>query len=152
MLSIADYGAAIWWKSRRSLAPLQAIQSKAARRILGVFRTTPNAPTELEAALLPPAIRIERQVALYGVRLRNLPLDNPTAKALRNTTTPTLLIPITLGYKIVVPKAETRLQAVQLRNSNLINSAHKAQIQEATKRAWKKHYDKAREKTAPHYS
>ena len=152
VVSVADYGAPIWWKSRRSVAPLQAIQSKAARRILGVFRTTPNAPIELEAALLPPAIRIERQVALYGVRLRNLPFDNPAAKALRNTTTPASLIPISSGFEIVIPKAKTRLQAIQLCNKNLVDGAYKAQIQEATEKAWAQHYEKARAKKEPHHS
>ena len=152
MVSVADYGAPIWWKSRCSLAPLQAIQSKAARRILGVFRTTLNAPTELEAALLPLAIRVKRQVALYGVRVRNLPFNNQTAKALRNTTIPTSLIPLSSGYEVAVPKVKTRLQAVQLRNLNLIHGTHKVQIQGATERAWKQHYEKARAKTTPHHS
>ena len=58
--TVADYGAPVWWKSHRSIQPLEAIQNKAVKRILGVFRSSPTEPTELEAALLPPRIQLER--------------------------------------------------------------------------------------------
>ena len=86
------------------------------------------------------------------MRLRKLPFDNQTARALRNTTTPTSLIPLSSGYEIVVPRAKTRLQAVQLRNSRLTNGAYKAQIKEATEKAWEQHFEKARTKNTPHHS
>ena len=152
VVSVADYGAPVWWKSKRSVAPLQAIQSKAARKILGVFRTAPVEPTELEASLLPPAIRIERQVALYGTRLEELPGSNPIAKALQDTPIPPALRPTTLGYEVVVPKAKTRLQAIRLRNERLQTVAPKAEIQLATERAWKISYEKAKTKKGPHHS
>ena len=143
--SVADYGAPVWWKPNRSVAPLQAIQSKAARKILGVFRTTPIEPTEVEAALLPPKIRLERQVALYGLRLQRIP-DNPTAKALENTSRPVTQTPISNGVALVKPKCTTRLQAIKLRNGTLQGSPgdSKAQIWNAAKEAWRKSFDKAR--------
>lgn len=150
--SVADYGAPVWWKSGRSTAPLQAIQTRAAKKILGVFRTSPTEPVELEAGLLPPLIRIERQVAQYGLRLMNLPHDNPTAKALQDTCLPRTRIPITDGYEIVRPKARTRLQAIKHRNTFFTDTLpeNKQQIQQATDRAWRTSYQKAKNKKQGH--
>jgi hypothetical protein len=52
--STLDYGSPVWWKPGRSIIALDAIQGKAARRILKAFRTTPALPAALEPGLLPP--------------------------------------------------------------------------------------------------
>jgi hypothetical protein len=61
---------------------LDAIQGKAARRILGVFRTAPALPVALEAGLLPPTVRLERLSVIYGMRVRDLPHNHPVPEAL----------------------------------------------------------------------
>jgi hypothetical protein len=86
--SALDYGSPVWWKPSRSIALLESIQSKAARRILGVFRTAPALPTALEAGLPPPAVRLERLSVLYGLRVKDLPGEHPVSKAIEETTLP----------------------------------------------------------------
>ena len=81
-----------------------------------MFRTSPTEPTELEAALLPLQIRLEPQVTLYGLRLRNLPSENPIFIALREKS------PLSLGrttfnrIELIPVKAQTRIQAIKHRD------------------------------------
>jgi hypothetical protein len=86
--SALDYGSPVWWKPSRSIALLESIQSKAARRILGVFRTAPALPIALEAGLPPPAVRLERLSVLYGLRVKDLLGEHPVSKAIEETTLP----------------------------------------------------------------
>ena len=61
--SVADYGSPIWWKGQAQLKrPLQALQNLGLRKILGVFKTAPILPMEVEAALLPSSIRLNTSV------------------------------------------------------------------------------------------
>jgi hypothetical protein len=100
-----DYGSPIWWKPGRSIAPLESIQSKAARRILGVFRTAPALPTALEAGLPPPAVRLERLSVLYGLRVKDLPGEHPVSKAIEETRC----------TETQTPKDQTQLQGIKRR-------------------------------------
>ena len=53
--SVADYGSPIWWRGQAQFErPLQALQNLALRKILGVFKTAPIVPMEVEAALSAP--------------------------------------------------------------------------------------------------
>ncbi|EDN93946.1 hypothetical protein SS1G_09813 [Sclerotinia sclerotiorum 1980 UF-70] len=53
--SIADYGSILWWKGQNQFKKiLQSLQNLALRKILGVFKTSPIKPMEIEAALCPP--------------------------------------------------------------------------------------------------
>jgi hypothetical protein len=63
--SSLDYSSPVWWKPGRSITALDAIQGKAARRILGVFRTALALPVALKAGLLPPTVRLERLTWWY---------------------------------------------------------------------------------------
>ena len=82
--TVADYGSPIWFQTGRSIQPFEAIQNKAARKILGVFKTAPTAPTGLEAGLLPPSMRLKRQAILYSLRTKELQGDHPISKATRD--------------------------------------------------------------------
>ena len=114
--SISDYGAPIWWKSRRSLAPLNAIHGKAIRKVLGVFKTTPTLPVEHESFLLPPILRIERQVARYSIRLKNLPENHPVTRALKEVTPLENTRRIVSGYEgFKPPKEGSKLQGIERR-------------------------------------
>ena len=63
VVSVADYRSIIWWRGQSSLIqPLQAIQNLAARKILGVFKTAPIAPIEVESALPPVAVRLNTNI------------------------------------------------------------------------------------------
>ena len=67
--SVADYGSILWWnyKNKSLIRPLQAIQNLATRRILGVFKTAPITPLELESAILPPDIRLSNSLYKYAL-------------------------------------------------------------------------------------
>jgi hypothetical protein len=114
--SSLDYGSPVWWKPSRSISVLEAIQGKAARRILGVFRTAPALPAALEAGLLPPPkVRLERLSALYGLRVRDLPDNHPVPKALTKTTLPYNTRPPSDSVEIPQPKETTQLQGIKRR-------------------------------------
>jgi len=49
-----------------NLHSIQAIQNAATKKILGVFKTAPSQPCEVETSLLPPLIRLARSRHLYA--------------------------------------------------------------------------------------
>ena len=76
--SVADYGSIIWWKNQTQFyKPLQALQNLALRKILGVFKTSPIVPMELEAALYPPSIRLNTTLRKYAIRQLKLAQNHP---------------------------------------------------------------------------
>ena len=76
--SVADYGSVIWWKGQAQFKkPLQALQNLALRKILGVFRTAPIVPMEVEASLLPPSIRLSKSVRQYAFHALKLAPSHP---------------------------------------------------------------------------
>jgi Reverse transcriptase (RNA-dependent DNA polymerase)/Endonuclease-reverse transcriptase len=76
--SIADYGSAIWWKGQAQFKkPLQALQNLGLRKILGVFKTAPIIPMEVEAALQPPGIRLNTSLRKYAIRALKLAPSHP---------------------------------------------------------------------------
>ena len=78
VVSVADYGSVIWWRGQASLLrPLQAIQNLAVRKILGVFKTAPIIPMEVEAAVLPPRVRLNTNIRQYAFRLLKLSPEHP---------------------------------------------------------------------------
>ena len=73
--SVADYGSILWYKdtiSEAKLAPLQAIQNLALRKVLGVFKIAPIKPIEVEGAIVPPKIRLSHYIRRYALRLLKL--------------------------------------------------------------------------------
>jgi ribonuclease HI len=86
--SVADYGSPIWWKGQASLARrMQALQNLGLRKILGTWKTTPIAPMEVEAALAPPAIRLNTNARRYALRIAKLQLTHPIRQELTNLQT-----------------------------------------------------------------
>jgi ribonuclease HI len=83
IVSVADYGAPIWWKGQAfAVRQLQALQNLGLRKILGTFRTTPILPMEVEAALLPPKVRLNTTIRKYAYRALLLPKNHPVYQAL----------------------------------------------------------------------
>ncbi|KAM3081197.1 hypothetical protein ACMFMF_011951 [Clarireedia jacksonii] len=71
--SVSDYGSPIWWKNQASIkSQLQSLQNLALRKILGVFKTSPVMPMEVEAALVPPQIRLDAATRQYAFRTLKL--------------------------------------------------------------------------------
>jgi hypothetical protein len=73
---IADYGAPLWFRTSKArkalLAKFQTLQNKALRLILGAFKTSPSRAMELEAAIPPPAIRLQKLNDNYALRVLKL--------------------------------------------------------------------------------
>jgi hypothetical protein len=144
--STLDYGSPVWWKPSRCIAALDAVQGKAARRILGVFRTAPALPTALEAGLLPPIVRLERLSVLYGLRVRDLPDNHPVPKALSTTTLPRKAGPRSNNAEIYKPKETTQLQGIKCRQkqySGLSKGEATKLLKERTNQAWELEFTKA---------
>jgi hypothetical protein len=73
VVSVIDYGSIIWWRGQKNLLqPLQAIQNIAVRKVLGVFKTAPIRPMEIEAALPPPEVRLNTNIRQYVFRVLKL--------------------------------------------------------------------------------
>jgi hypothetical protein len=81
--SIADYRSVIWWKGQAQFRrQLQALQNLGLRKILGVFRTAPIAPIEVESAIPPPSIRLDNSCRQYAFRVSKLSSDHPICQEL----------------------------------------------------------------------
>lgn len=81
--SIVDYGCQVYWKGQASVVKhMQALQNLALRKILGTFCSSPIIPSEVEAALLPPEIRLNTSIRQYAFRARKLPANHPVKEAI----------------------------------------------------------------------
>lgn len=82
----SDYGTELWKNPAISqtaiLAPLVKLQNKALRKILGVFKTAPITPMELEAATPPVEVRLNSSIRKYAFRLKKLAPNHPVNKAI----------------------------------------------------------------------
>ena len=88
--SIADYGSVIWWRGQAQLKkPLQALQNLGLRKILGVFKTAPILPMEVEAALAPPGIRLNASIRQYAFRALRLAPSHPISLEIDQVFKPT---------------------------------------------------------------
>jgi ribonuclease HI len=87
--SISDFGSPIWWKGQSYFKkPLQALQNLALRKILGVFKTAPILPMEVEATLIPPSIRLDNSIRKYAIRLQKLSPNHLVNQELARLRTP----------------------------------------------------------------
>ena len=83
--SVADYGCQIWWRGQSQFKrPLQALQNLGLRKILGVFKTAPTIPMEVEAALPPPSIRLSTSIRKYAFRALKLSPNHPIKVEIRS--------------------------------------------------------------------
>ena len=80
MTAVSDYGAEIWYHGQKQyLRQLQTLQNKVLRKILGVFRISPDGPMESEANIPPPAIRIQQKIQKYALRVILFESTSPTS-------------------------------------------------------------------------
>ncbi|EDO04694.1 hypothetical protein SS1G_07177 [Sclerotinia sclerotiorum 1980 UF-70] len=76
--SIADYASVIWWRGQAHFKDMmQSLQNLALRKILGVFKTAPILPMEVEAGLKPSKIRLDSNIRQYAFRLAKLSPNHP---------------------------------------------------------------------------
>ena len=75
---MADYGCQIFWKQQQTaLEQRQKLQNRACRKILGTFRTSPIIPSEVEACLYPPRVRLNNALRQYAYRAQKLAPNHP---------------------------------------------------------------------------
>jgi ribonuclease HI len=91
VISVSDYGSILWWNkpNKTQVKPLQAIQNLAIRKILGVFKTAPILPMELESGLLPPIVRLNYNRRRYAFRILKLSNNHPIKTLFNNYTSNT---------------------------------------------------------------
>ena len=76
--SIADYGVPIWWKGQRHyLERFEYLQNSMLRKILGAFKSSPIAAMEIEAAILPAELRLDKICQSYALRATQLNQEHP---------------------------------------------------------------------------
>jgi ribonuclease HI len=98
--SVADYGSILWWNkpNKSQVRPLQAIQNLAIRKILGVFKTAPILPMELEAALPPVVVRLDHSRRRYAFRALKLAKNHPIRVEFESVICAISERPIDLGH------------------------------------------------------
>lgn len=75
---MADYGLEIYWKGQVQFKrQLQTLQNLALRKILGVFKTTPITPMEIESGILPADIRLDVSIRKYAFRTNLIGENHP---------------------------------------------------------------------------
>ena len=112
--SVADYGSPIWWRGQAQFKkPLQALQNLGLRKILGVFKTAPIVPMEVEAALQPPGVRLNTSLRKFAIRAMKLAPWHPINKELAS-------LPATPNSKLTV---QLQLERVKLLTQDLVDPA-----------------------------
>lgn len=107
--SITDYGSVIWWKGQDYIREsLQKLQNLALRKILGVFKTSPIQPMQIEAALMPPQIRLDTLTRKFALRLAKLSVQHPINQLMIQRT------------DLELPKP-TQLNRIRKASCNMIN-------------------------------
>src|ERR1700710_716231 len=115
--SIADYGSELWWDNNKSIRPLQAIQNLATRKILGVFKTAPLLPMQIESALPPVIIHLNHKLRQYTLRALKLSQNHP------------IKIEIDRAIKLVSEKRELELESYSSSSSSSKTTQKRTKIQ-----------------------
>ena len=92
--------------------------------MLGAFKGSPAMALELEAALIPPKIRLEKLCNMHALRTLRFQASHPVIKALSNTTVDELNAfhsgeAINIAY---IPEANTQLLALLHRVNKFVRS------------------------------
>jgi len=88
VVPIADFGIQLWWKgigslgSSSQLRPFQTLQNLASARITGAFKGSPSRALELEAGILPPAVRFSKACRAYSLRTLLFQHTHPITRAI----------------------------------------------------------------------
>ena len=120
----ADYGVPLWYTNNCQgllLSRYQRLQNMAVRHILGAFKGSPTKALELEAALLPPQLRFEKQCYMYALRTLQFQPDHPISQALSNLTEDELGDKTGDASNIAyIPQANTQLLTLLQRAKKLV--------------------------------
>jgi hypothetical protein len=81
VVSKIDYAAPVWYKVEevglKTNKAFEAVQKIGSQAILGAFKTAIGAILELEAGLVPTALRLKQRVMQYEINLHTLPSKHP---------------------------------------------------------------------------
>ena len=115
--SVADYGSPIWWRGQAQFKkPLQALQNLGLRKILGVFKTAPIVPMEVEAALQPPEVRLNTNLRKFAIRAIKLAPWHPINQELSS-------------LPAIGPKPMVQLERIKVLTQDLVDSANLEPLQ-----------------------
>ncbi|POS82121.1 hypothetical protein EPUL_006259, partial [Erysiphe pulchra] len=83
VLSVALYGAELWWRNQKSWADEhQKLVNRQGRTITGMFRSAPIGVVIKEAGLRPATSLLNNRQRRYAHHILSLPQDNPTRNIL----------------------------------------------------------------------
>lgn len=83
VVSVADFGCQLYWNNQWAVKRQHnLLQNLALRKILGVFKTAPIKPMEVEAAIPPPELRLNATLRKYALRTSQLGENHPVRKEL----------------------------------------------------------------------
>jgi ribonuclease HI len=89
VVPIYTFGAEVWWNSQSNYCQhLQTIQNRAARHILGAFKTTPARALQNEAVLTPIKAHLNHLHRQYAIRTLSMPTTHPIRLRLPSTFPP----------------------------------------------------------------
>jgi ribonuclease HI len=134
---ISDYGALVWWNEQKHYQErLQRLQNLALRKILGAFRTSPYAAMEVEAAIPPPRVRLDRQSRSYALRVIQMPETHPIRKRTPATYPPEIETEHKVNSKYLewhqdkIPKKRYETQLIRVLSSvrNILPNSPKVEI------------------------
>ncbi|KAK5989356.1 hypothetical protein PT974_10874 [Cladobotryum mycophilum] len=92
------------WLDLRSTA--KALQNLALARILGAFKRSPYKALELEAAIPPVEVRLQKACLKYGLRTQTLSETHPIRLAITSTAAPTQLTRLLASLDKAIGKYE----------------------------------------------
>ncbi|KAK5988528.1 hypothetical protein PT974_10011 [Cladobotryum mycophilum] len=107
--SIVDYGVPLWYKGpgqKNLIYQLQQLQNLALARILGAFKRSPYKALELEAAIPPVEVRLQKACLKYGLRTQTLSETHPIRLAITSTAAPTQLTRLLASLDKAIGKYE----------------------------------------------
>lgn len=121
--SVTDFGAQLWLNKAtgKMLEQHQRVQNIAIRQMLGAFRSTPTRAMELEAALPPPIVRLEKLCTFYALRTLRFQRSHPITQVLASHTEDELGDDGGHANLAYIGKPPTQLLALLSRTTKLVD-------------------------------
>jgi hypothetical protein len=102
--TIADYGTPIWWNFQKHyIDQFTKLQNFALRKMLGIFKITPISIMEIEAAVTPIPIKLEKYCKNYAVRILQLDTSHPLKKRIKLLHQISTTIDTPIIFRILTP-------------------------------------------------
>jgi hypothetical protein len=81
VITIAEYGTPIWWNFQKQyIDQFTKLQNSALRKMLEIFKIMPISIMEIEPAIAPILIKLEKYCKNYAIRILQLNSSHPIRK------------------------------------------------------------------------